>query len=72
MTARDRAARQLLGDETIKAAFDAVLSSLEASLWNAATPEDREARFQERQGLVRVRQRLSEWASSDALRQEKT
>ena len=60
---RGRAAKELLQHEIIGDAFDEVVAGLERDLFNAATPEDRERIYQERQGVVRVRQRLLQWSS---------
>lgn len=60
---RSRAATLLLKDETILEAFDVARMELEQRLFSASTPEDREMRFQERAGLMRLRQLLEEWSS---------
>lgn len=65
-----KAARQLIKDETFGAALETVLSSLKDELFNTQDPEGRERVFQEHQGLMRVRQRLGEWASHEALKKE--
>lgn len=57
-------AKRLLDDPTISEAFDHVLEDLERNLFDASTPEDRERIFQERAGVVRVRQRLIEWVTT--------
>lgn len=62
-----RAAQLLLRDETIREAFDAAQVDIENLLFSAPTPEEREARFQERAGLLRVMQVLQTWSTDQDL-----
>lgn len=70
MKSRDAAARQLVKDETIKSAFDAVAASLATDLFNAPTPDERERIFQERQAVARAWQQLQLWASNQTLKDQ--
>lgn len=67
-TARNQAAMQIIKDETIMASFEAVQKTLVKELLNATTPEDREAKFQEHQGVRRVLNTLQSWAGSEVIR----
>lgn len=66
---RNQAARRLLADPSFGEAMDATLETLRSELFDATTPEDREAKFQEHGALMRVRSTLELWAGDEALRQ---
>lgn len=65
MTPRERAhkARQLLNDDAFVAALEDVQAAVQRELFHAATPEDREAKFQEWRAVERARKRLASWSS---------
>ena len=56
------AAKRLANDETFNTAADKVQSALLKGLLTAATPEDRESKFQEYDALRRVRELLKKLA----------
>ena len=55
-------AKRLAGDETFNAAAELVQSALLKDLLTAATPADRESKFQEYDALRRVREVLKKLA----------
>lgn len=59
--ARGHSARNVLNDETLMAALDAVSDAIVKELLAATTTEDREAKYHEHKGLKALRSRLSSW-----------
>lgn len=55
-------AKRLVSDETFNQAADSVSAVLIKALLTAATPEDRESKFQEYHALNRVRETLKKLA----------
>lgn len=54
-------AQAALNDEIVQLAFTETLARINRQLLNAATPEDREARWQEYHGLKRAWNVLKKW-----------
>jgi len=61
--ARANAADRLLKDETFISAVASIKADMTRELLIAATPEDRESKWQEHHGLIRVERRLTSWAA---------